>query len=433
MQSDISTNDIKTFGDLEKRLYGIKDAVTFFQRDIQKCTPFSKKTIKVEKTNGSSNFGYTHAFIIDNERGHYLSNVFLIISLPGVKLNSDNTFKDKGRLRWCKNIMHNIIESITLSFNDQLVSKLDSFSLDFLSEFETEEGKYKKYMENIGNIPELITPQKELKPIKLVLPIPFFFSKDSGANIPLFALKRTEIKITITYRNWESLLIFENESSLDTNIKVPHVKIDIPSAPEIHDANLYSTVTWVSELELTEIGKPTTMLIENLQSTPRQSIHHQINELEVSLFFKNAIRCIYFGVSNTTFKNEKSNYVLGHDNYIGGIFNMNSSKKDVLKRVAIKYGDQIREDMDIECYRFIQPYLYGKRISSQPGMYLYSFAMDNNFDPSGSTNIHRIPGSSIKFYFNEYSSQETMEIVIIGVSHTIANISDGLIEIPVFS
>lgn len=430
---DKSTNDINTFGNLEDHLYTLNGGVTYFQRHIQKSTPFSKKTFKIEKTNGSSQFGYTQTFIIDKNRGHYLSNVFVILTLPSVKLTNENLFKENGRLRWCNNLFHNIIDNISLSFNDQIVSKLDSFSLDFLSEFDHCEGKYSEYMKNIGNIPELVTPQKELKSQKLVLPIPFFFSKNAGANIPLFALKRTEIKISITYKSWENVLIFENASSIDINIKIPIPKIDIEEVPEIEDAAMYSTVTWVKEEEIAR-EQPNHILIENLQSTPRQSIPYKTENVEIPLFFKNAIRRIYFGISNTTYKNCKSVYGLGHGRFVGGIY-QKTEPEEVLERVTIKYGENIREDMDIEFYKFINPYFYCNRVPSKKGMYAYCFAINGLYDPSGSANINRVPGASIKFKFNNKNSkkEEPMEIIIIGVSHVYGIIKEGLLELPVYT
>lgn len=428
-----NTNDINSFGELEKRLYDSENGITMFQRELVKCTPFSKKTIPVTKNNGSSNFGYTHAFIIDTENGHYLNNTFLMITLPEVSLREDNVFKSNGYIRWCNNLAHNIIEDIALSFNDQVVSRLDSFALDFHAEFENSESKYNEYMRMIGNIPELTTPQKKLESRQIVLPIPFFFSKDSGASLPLFAMKRTEIKISISYKNWENILILENSSSLDVNIKVPDPKVDLVEVPNIVKANLYATVSSVSKKELEQIGKPSSILIESVQSTPRQSIHNTTDKSDILLFFKNAVRKIYFGVSNTMYKNDKSNYGLGHDKFVGGIFCRNDTI-EVVDKVSIKYGNNDKENMDIGFYKFIQPYYYCKRVPSKNGMYTYSFALEDGYEPCGSSNFHRIGNIKMSFTFKNKKLTDTMELIVIGISHSVANVTqDGIVEVPIYS
>lgn len=425
--------DLQSFGELEKYLYGGNDAFSYFNRDIKKCTPFTQIPIEITKSNGTANFGYTWSVVIDNNAGDYMLNSWLILELPEINLLDTNKYSNDGVIRWTENIMHNIIEECTLTFNETVVSKLDNFALDFLSEFNIKDNKYNEYMRNIGNVPEITLPTKKLSSRKLFLPLPLFFSKDTGNSIPLSALPHTEIRINIKFRNWEQLLILENKTFIDPKPEVPLSEKDIKETPLIKSCKLFGTFVTVSEEERKKIGvKNKFMVIEQIQTSPRQMISEENSKID--LLFKQSIKTLYFAVRNTTFKNVWSNYTKTHDKYVGGLFIKNPSEA-IIETASIKYNDKERVcDMPVEYFKFVNPWYHSERTPSKEGMYSYSYALSQeSTDPSGGVSISKIdnPSLNIKLYEGIKQNKDNFELIVLAVSNNIIRISDGVVHFPI--
>lgn len=432
--SSTKQNDLQSFGELEKSLYGGLESYSYFQRDIKKCLPFTQIATELTKSNGTPNFGYTWSVVVNNSDGDYLSNCWIVLELPEVPINPDNTFGENGVLRWTENLMHNIIEECSVTFNETCISKIDNFALDFLSEFAIEENKYQGYMKSIGNIPELVYPSKLLKSKKIYLPLPLFFTKDTGNAIPLSALPHTEIRINFKFRNWENLLIFENNTLVIPKICIPIVGKDIDKQPIIKSAKLYGTFITVSDEERYKIGiKHKLMMIEQIQTSPRQMVNKD-NYSKIDLLFKHSVKTIYFAVRNTTFKNVWSNYNYDHDKITGNLFRKNTNH-NIIKNASILYGDKERViEMPDDYFHYVNPWYHGTRMPSKDGVYMYSFSLDqNSSDPSGGVNLSKIDNPSLKITLTEESiqSSDNFELVVVAVSNNIIRISEGLVTFPV--
>lgn len=426
-------SDLQSFGELEKYLYGGQDSFSFFNRKINKCMPFVQTPLRIQKSNGTPNFGYTWSLLINNDDGDYVTNVWLEAVFPEIKLKETNVFGKDGRIRWTENLMHNCIEECHLMFNDVIVSKLDNFSLDFLAEFNTEEFKYDEYMKKIGNVSCLTDPTTTLNSKRLFLPLPLFFTKDTGNAIPLAALPHTEIKINIKLKSWENLLILENANAVDANFQTPVVGRDIYEIPKIESAKMFGNFITVTEEERSKIAiKNRIMLIEQIQTLPRQMINKD-SDNKIDLLFKHSVKNIFFAARNTTFKNTWSNYNHGHDNFTGGIFTKNKSN-NIVKSASIKYNERIRvEEMDSEYYSYVNPYYYSTRIPKKSGLHMYSYSLDQcSSDPTGGVSLSRIDSPTLNINLTDESkeSKDSFELVVTAVTNNIIKITEGVVSFP---
>lgn len=430
-------SDLQSFGELEKHFYGGPDSYSFFNRDIKKCMPFTQSSLKIKKSNGSANFGFNWSVVVNNNDGDYLTNTWLCITVPEVRLKPDNIYGDKGVIRWTENLMHNLIEECSLCFNDVVISKLDNFSLDFFSEFNTEESKYKKYMENIGNIKALSYPNTVLKSKNLFLPLPLFFTKDTGNAIPLLSLPHTEIKFNFKFRNWENLLILENTTFVDPNPSVPVVDRDIEGTPSFVNAELFGNFITVSEEERMKVSvRSKTMIVEQVQTSPRQMVTPSDKSTKIDLLFKQSVKTLYFAIRNTTFKNVWSNYNYDHDKFIGGVFTKNS-ENNIIKSASLKYNDRYRvEEMPSEYFQYIAPWNHSERIPDKHGLLMYTYSLNQKeVDPAGGVSLSRIDNPSLEINLTE-SSQKTkdnMELIVVAVTNNIIKISEGMVTFPVLN
>lgn len=426
--------DLQSYGELEKHLYGGKEAYSFFNRKINKCLPFTQIPQEITKKNGSVNFGYTVSLIIDNSMGDYLSNIWAIFEIPEVKIKEDNLFKEFGTIRWTKNLLHNLIEECSLMFNDNIVSKLNNFSLDFISEFLIEDYKYNEYKKRIGNIPELIEPSKILKSQKLMIPLYLFFCNETGNSIPLVAIPYTEIKLEIKFKNWENLIILENNNAVDSNPTIPIIGRDIEDIPIIKYSKFIGNFVTVSEEERTRICLKTKyMMIEQFQTSPRQMISTS-EDTKIEMLFKQSVKCLFFTVRNCTYKNVWSNYSCLNEKFISGV--LTREHQDIVKSASIKYNGKYRViDLPSDYFNYINPFYHATRIPDKNGLYMYSFSLDQKTpDPNGGTCLSKIESPQLNVELTDECKKETeckYELVVIAATNNILKISEGLVTLPI--
>ena len=204
--------DLATYDELEKYMYGGADATAYFVRETRKATWFTQVPVCLNKSGGDAQFGQNWSASISRS-GDYLLNTWLQVELPFLKAAKPNQ-----RLRWVQNFMHNLIEECWITFNDLVAIKFDSVHLDFWSQFAYSNTQKSVYNSMIGNadynnvsvnnqassnsfpcnvavengqiLPggvdatgnhadEILNLKKPL----LHLPLPFFFSRDTGVAL----------------------------------------------------------------------------------------------------------------------------------------------------------------------------------------------------------------------------------------------------------
>src|SRR3989344_2864225 len=206
--------DLATLDELEKFLYGGKQAVAYFVRDVRKATWFTQVPVVLSRASGNAEFNSDNAVNI-SRAGDYLLYAWLRVNWPSVELASGNQFGSNGRIRWTRNLMHNLIYECTISFNDLVAARFDNYHLDFWAAFTVPAGKLNGYKNMIGDIPDLTDPHASgaataIPAATLNLPLPLFFARDSGVALPTAALPYNEMRINYTFRNATDLLILDN-------------------------------------------------------------------------------------------------------------------------------------------------------------------------------------------------------------------------------
>jgi hypothetical protein len=181
--------DLATFDELESNyLVGGKNHVTYFMRETKRSSWFSQIPVNLNKASGQVAFGQEYSVTVSRS-GDYLTHAWLRIELPRVELNSSEymwggadvmtsvTFNDpiksnemtgvngngtttinvpgrvlyhllgpSARLRWTKNLAHNLIQKLYLSFNELNAVEITNTWLDFWAEFMLPHEKFKTTM-----------------------------------------------------------------------------------------------------------------------------------------------------------------------------------------------------------------------------------------------------------------------------------------------
>ena len=203
-QSNLTSGfiDLASYDELEKYMYGGSDSIAYFVRETRKATWFTQVPVQLAKCEGVADFGQDWSVSISRS-GDYLLGTWLHVALPAVSVAGYN-----GRsvcVAWTPNFMHALIKSCTITFNDLCAAKFDGTHLDFWAAFTTPMSKAEGYRQMIGS--QIPTCGGFIPARTLDLPLPFFYTRDSGLALPTAALPYNEMRINFSFRDWQELLV----------------------------------------------------------------------------------------------------------------------------------------------------------------------------------------------------------------------------------
>lgn len=407
--------DLATFDQIEDLLYGGPTATAYFVRETRKSTWFTQAPVTLQKNTAQTNFGQEWSANI-TRAGDYLLNAWLRVNFPAVTLNATNQFGANGRIRWTKNLMHALIKDCQITFNDLVAARFDSVHLDFWSAFTVPAGKRNGYNNMIGNINDLTAPHAPGLPIgatlpqtTLNLPLPFFFSRDSGVALPTAALPYNDMKIQFTFRDWDELLILDNSGAAGAGTVARAIPVagttatgDLSTgAPVLIKTDVWTTYAIVSNEERMRMGvAPRDILIEQVQIAPKMNFNPIANPLPAyDIRFSHAVKVLFWAVRNTTWKGEHGIYTTASP-YDAGGNNINyypSGSSDPIHVTSLLYENTVRlAQMGSDYYSIVEPYYKAPVIPLETGYHMYSYSL--NFyalDPLGSTNYGKLTNVQI--------------------------------------
>jgi hypothetical protein len=353
--------DLATFDEIEKYMYGGPCALAYFVRETRKSTWFTQ--VPVVLTSRSSTPAFNQEWSVSISRaGDYLLQTWLRLTTPSVSLSPNNKWGYKGSVRWTRNLMHNLIKDCCITFNDLVAARFDNYFLDFWTAFTVPAGKRNGYNNMIGNIDDLTMPHcvgETIPAVTLNLPLPFWYSRDSGVALPTAALPYNEMRINFSFRDWKDLLILDycckacvagnclcENSPIPPNPVVPPdnanyypcatgsvsnpnyvapnepfcgEKLSVPICdaswlcgvtPTLGQVQVWANYAIVSNDERKRMAcAPRDILIEQTQMTNRQCFNPCNNKTpQYDIRFSHAIKVLFFAVRNTTNPAEWSNY-----------------------------------------------------------------------------------------------------------------------------
>ncbi len=379
-------------------------------RETRKATWFTQVPVSLTRANGSANFGSEWSASI-SRAGDYLLYTWLRVRIPSVTLLTTNQFGANGRIRWCRNFMHNLIRECSITFNDLVAARFDHYHLDFWAAFTTPASKAVGYDNMIGNISALIQPQPvpvlpatvSLPEADLNLPLPFFFSRDSGVALPTAALPYNEMRINFQFHDWQRLLILDNIAAVASQTVVPVVGAtsDIATAPVLHHGTVWGNYAIVSNEERRRMGcSVRDILVEQVQTAPRHVWNPITNDApNYDIRFSHAIKALFFAVRNTTFSNQPSNYTTASPVITSTtvILEPSTGAFDPIHHTTLIYENTNRlNHMGSDYFSLVNPWYHAPTIPGLTGFHEYSYSLAfNEIDPMGSTNYGKLTNISI--------------------------------------
>ena len=446
--------DLATFDEIEKYLYGGHDATAYFVRETRKATWFTQVPVVLSRAAGSPAFGQEWSVAI-SRAGDYMLQTWLRVTFPEVTVNNGAGGNPDYRVRWTRNLMHNLIRECCITFNDLIAARFDNYHLDFWAAFTVPESKRVGYRNMIGQIDDLIIAKKTLSAKTLNLPLPFFYSRDSGVALPTAALPYNEMRINFHFRDWSQLLILDlpvtNGTAEMRRSIVPSTDLTT-GIPILGNTQVWANYAIVSNDERKRMAcAPRDILVEQVQTAPRQAYTPASNaQPSFDIRFSHAIKVLFFAVRNTTWGSEWSNYITNSPfvTVTGTDFTPTNAADPILQTSLIYENTNRLGAMGSDYFSLINPWFHAPTIPTETGYHMYSYSLDfMSLDPMGSTNYGKLTNVSIVPEASAAavlaaagnnggtgsgaSFKQTYEFIVTAINNNIIRVSGGALGFPV--
>ena len=412
--------DLATFDELEKYMYGGPDATAYFVRETRKSTWFTQVPVVLSRASGNPGFD-TEWSVSISRAGDYLLAAWLRLTTPkvvpnpavfGPRTDTNPNANPNLRIRWTRNFMHNLIREACITFNDLVAARFDNYHLDFWTAFTVPAGKRTGYNNMIGNFSELCDPHCPvvhsagdfIPASTLNLPLPFFFTRDSGVALPTAALPYNDMRINFSFRDWRDLLIVDDISQTASGDVFSRCAVDNDVAPAsqmtLTNVQVWANYAIVSNDERKRMAcAPRDILIEQVQTAPRQTFSPSSDATpRYDIRFSHAIKVLFFGARNTSVRCQWSNYTSGTPVPSAACVNYSAlAMTDPILQTSLIYENTNRlSQMGSDYYSLINPWYHAPVIPLETGYHMYSYSLDFVcLDPMGSTNYGKLTNVSI--------------------------------------
>jgi hypothetical protein len=429
--------DLATYDEQERYLYGSDaQSFTYFVREHHKATWFTQVPVVLSRASGTPDFnGSNQEWSVTISRaGDYLLQTWLRVTLPQL------TPVAGIYARWTNNVGHNLIRECCVTFNDLVAARFDNYHLDFWAAFTVPDSKYTGYQNMIGNVDALTQPaavgtaKTSLPSYTLNIPLPFFFSRDTGVALPTAALPYNDMKINFSFRSWEDLIeVYTGPLPTSTSSKPTLANFGLSSAPNLTNVCVWANYAIVANDERKKMAcAARDILIEQVQTAPISSYSPATNSQPVyDIRFSHAIKSLYFAVRNRTNASEWSNYTtLPLELNASGVILPNPAAVDPIGNASLIYENTQRlYQMGADYFSLVQPWYTAPRIPTETGYHLYSYSLDLYcLDPMGSTNYGKLTNVSIIPAASDAAKalpSQTYDFIVTAVNNNIVRIAGG--------
>jgi hypothetical protein len=430
--------DIATLSELEAYLYGGQQSITYFVRSVLKSNWFSFVATALRHVSGCADFGNDFSASV-NRSGDYVLNTWFRCQVPEIACknftNSSGVY-----FRWTHNFGHNLIKYCNITFNELKVHEFDSTWLDNWAAYNVTASKRVGYENMIGNVsamtmfkPVVGVAQNAPKVENIVgtggfinIPLPFFYTVDSGVALPVAAIPFNDIKINYCFRDWKDMIVVGQKYSaaLSPNVIYPasdSVRTDVLN--NIYTVNTtwtagVATYTWgnqgvklqhcetlahyvvVHNDERVLMGKcPRDIAIHQIQFLQDQQFDLEKSQQCFDLRFSHSVSMIFYSAKNLSWAGEHSQYSVWDFGVVDNptspdITGLNGF--DPIEKTQLIYENTARFDGGSDYGSLIVPFYFGKVIPDVSGYHVLSYTLEMfSLDPKGSTGYSKLANVSI--------------------------------------
>lgn len=349
-------------------------------------------------------------------RGDLLSQVFLEVTLPALNLlNADGS---KGpAVSYVNSVGHALIQEITIEVGEQEIDRQNGEWMEIWSNYTTTKDKQTGFYNMIGKV-DGYSPPTLYGPIKLYIPLHFWFCKNPGLALPLIALQYHPIRINLTLRPLNKLFFSQA-------LTTPACSTLQVAPAQITDLMLWGDYIYLDPEERRRFVSSThEYLIEQVQYTAPIAIAPGSTSASLRLEFNHPVRELFWFI-----KRDDMNRYNEYFNYSSlGTFEI-GTRTDILSDAVLQLDGFDRFKVrDAGYFRLVQPWQYHTVVPEESFVYSYSFALrPEDVQPSGSMNASRMDSIVLQISLNQtlVNTIGTLTSRVYAINHNVFRIADG--------
>lgn len=414
------------------------DRVSYFVRTSTPCTPFTIVPVPLQ-CHGSKSFTasdaaqQTHTI---SRAGDYLLHTWLRVELPALTAHTDY------EIAYCPKLLHNLINTAQGTFNDMtLTSVLDTQILDAWAAFHVDGSKLDAYNEMIGNTDDLTTLAPSLPAKSLNLPLPFFWSADTGKSLPTAALPYNDISVKVSYNTLASCL----RSAAVATGAAGTVAAALPTlGTQKVSATLWGEYSIVSGDERQMMAAaPRDMVVDFWQAAPEKAFASPTAGVSqhIDIRFGGSVKALYAAARNSS--NIGSCYTTSAPSSeqggggAGDVVTVAASGSSAIDELHLQYENTSRAHVPADVASLVTPYYRApsvNRSADHVGWQMVSYTLDaGSQDPAGSTNYGKLTNTSfaVKPTAAAVASADAFAIHVVAQMWDVVRVSGGTIGRPI--
>lgn len=383
--------------------------MTWFKMVYRRHTNFAIESMPMY-FDGDPDFGKRITCLIPR-RGDLLGQVFLEITLPELTLSSD-----RSAASYVNAIGHALIQEISIEIGEQEIDKQTGEWMEIWSNLTTTEELKFGFYDMIGKLDGYIPPTL-YGPLKLYIPLRFWFCKNPGLYLPLLALQYHPIRINITLRPLQQLFY---SSQLVANCNTTTV-----NPVKITNVQLWGDYVYLDVDERRRfVSNAHEYLIEQIQYTPTIGIPASNASIPARVEFNHPIREFIFVLQRNVMQSYHEWF-----NYSSLAISETGRRTDLLASALLQLDGQDRfDERDAGYFRLVQPWQRHTVIPNEDFIYLYSFALrPEDLQPTGSMNASRMDNIVWQITTNQTTTPARGDctIRVYATNHNVFRVVDG--------
>jgi hypothetical protein len=400
---------------LQLAAYGAQDLyltgnpqITNFKAVIKRHTNFAIETVE-QFFVGQPEFG-RKVYCPLQRVGDLINQIFLRVELPAL-LN--NPGQDGLYASWVNAIGYAMLNCVEIQIGQQIIDRQYGQWMFIWNELVTDESKRDGLDDMVGRH-EFFTVTSQNGPLKLYVPLLFWFCHDTGSSLPLIALQHQEVRIWVDMRQFDLLWV-----SNDREAAAPLIGKKQPT-----QVSLLVDYIFLDAEERRFFAQSKHMyLIQQLQVTDSSiDISKQVNVIDLP--FNHPVKELFWVIQGNNVKQAHEWF-----NFSGQIVDDEmlrvSSPRDPMTKAVIRFeGIERFDEREAEYFRIVQPY---QRHTAVPRafIYIYSFALRPELlQPTGAANFSRIDRATLHVTTDDQLGDS--DINVYAINYNIFRIIGGI-------
>lgn len=395
--------------------------VTWFKMVYRRYTNFSIESSIIQFDN-QPDFGRKITTVLPR-KGDLLSTLWIEIELPAIKDSVTGL-----PVSYVNSIAHALIQEISIEIGEQEIDKQTGEWMELWSNYVVTNDKSQGWNNMIGKVNvsqgnATCTNVGLYGPLKLYVPLRFWFCKNPGLALPLIALQYHPVRINISLRPLQQLFIIDTPSTVPCDKSV--------SPLSITSFNMFGDFIHLDVEERRRfVANSHEYLIEQVQYTPSISIDKTARAVQLPMEFNHPIRELFWLIQRdaAVSTHQWFNYTNLSVGETGIYTNLITSA--ILRIDGFDRFDSRRADY----FRLVQPFQYHTVVPVEQYVYSYSFCFrPEDVQPSGSMNASRIDSIVLHLEMDETlevksaksPARGTSSARIYAINHNVLRVTNG--------